>query len=125
MQYRYQNLRDALTIEISMCEYFNVTQKQLHSSSRKKGLVEIRHILFYILNHEMHFSLPFVGERFNRDHTTVLHGVRKIVYSNPESHLIQKKALFEAFFDRKLKTGDKVGDNSVYLGEKVGVLETV
>lgn len=47
------------------------------------GPVKIRRIsnarqeAFYRIGHETNLSLPQIGERMHRDHTTVLHGIRK------------------------------------------------
>ncbi|SDR58081.1 chromosomal replication initiator protein DnaA [Rhizobiales bacterium GAS113] len=59
--------------------HFNVTRADLLSSRRTAGVVRPRQIAMYLSKTLTLRSLPEIGRRFGgRDHTTVLHAVRKI-----------------------------------------------
>ncbi|MES0809514.1 chromosomal replication initiator protein DnaA [Roseibium sp. SCPC15] len=66
-------------IQQVVCKHFCVTKADLLSSCRARTLVRPRQIAMYIAKVITGRSLPEIGRRFgNRDHTTVLHAVRKI-----------------------------------------------
>jgi len=66
-------------IQQIVCKHFSVTKADLLSSCRARTLVRPRQIAMYIAKVVTGRSLPEIGRRFgNRDHTTVLHAVRKI-----------------------------------------------
>lgn len=66
-------------IQNVVCKHFSVTKADLLSSCRARTLVRPRQIAMYIAKVITGRSLPEIGRRFgNRDHTTVLHAVRKI-----------------------------------------------
>lgn len=61
------------------CAYFKISRQALRSPCRKAHLVRARHIAMYLAKALTVYSLPEIGRRFgDRDHTTALHGVRKI-----------------------------------------------
>ena len=58
---------------------YNVTRGDLISSRRTANVVRPRQIAMYLAKTLTLRSLPEIGRRFGeRDHTTVLHAVRKI-----------------------------------------------
>ena len=60
-------------------EFFNISTDDLLSTRRNKELVWPRHIVMYLLRHEMSLSYPKIGRELNKkDHTTIIHGVEKI-----------------------------------------------
>ncbi len=66
-------------IQQVICKHFSVTKADLLSACRARTLVRPRQIAMYIAKVVTGRSLPEIGRRFgNRDHTTVLHAVRKI-----------------------------------------------
>ncbi len=66
-------------IQQVVCKHYSVTKADLLSSCRARTLVRPRQIAMYIAKVLTGRSLPEIGRRFgNRDHTTVLHAVRKI-----------------------------------------------
>ena len=59
--------------------HFNVTRQDILSSRRHKTIVYPRQIGMYLAKILTSRSLPEIGRKFGgRDHTTVLHAVRKI-----------------------------------------------
>lgn len=67
---------DALNI---VAGFFNLKTAQLKSDKRDRSLSVPRQILYYILRLELGLPLMEIGALLGgRDHTTILHGVRKI-----------------------------------------------
>jgi chromosomal replication initiator protein len=58
--------------------YFGLDQEDLLSKSRSRPLTTARHVSMYLLRELTGLSLIKIGEYFNRDHTTALHGIKKI-----------------------------------------------
>ena len=60
-------------------KHFGVNRSDLLSSRRTRSIVRPRQIGMYLAKQLTSRSLPEIGRRFgNRDHTTVLHAIRKI-----------------------------------------------
>jgi len=58
--------------------YFGLDQEDLVSKSRSRPLTTARHVAMYLLRELTGLSLIKIGEYFDRDHTTALHGIKKI-----------------------------------------------
>ena len=54
------------------------TIAQLSGTSKSRPITHARQIAMYLCRELTELSLPKVGERFGRDHTTVMHSERKI-----------------------------------------------
>ena len=59
--------------------YYGVNSDELKGRSRHKQIVGPRHISMYLLREDAHLSTPEIGRLLNRDHTTVLHGLKQII----------------------------------------------
>jgi chromosomal replication initiator protein len=60
-------------------KHFGVNRTDLLSSRRNRSIVRPRQIGMYLAKNLTSRSLPEIGRRFgNRDHTTVLHAIRKV-----------------------------------------------
>jgi len=59
-------------------EYFGLNPSDLVSKSRSRPLTTARHVAMYLLRELTGLSLIKIGELFDRDHTTALHGIKKI-----------------------------------------------
>ena len=57
---------------------YGFVNEDLLSSSRRQPLVLARQVAMYLCRELTDLSLPKIGEKFNRDHTTVLHSVEKV-----------------------------------------------
>ena len=63
-----------------VAEFYDLKDKDLLTTSRKKEIVKPRQIAMYLLREELKNSFPFIGRRFNgKDHTTAIHSYKKIV----------------------------------------------
>jgi chromosomal replication initiator protein len=58
--------------------YFAMDLADLMSKSRSRPLTTARHVAMYLLRELTGLSLIKIGELFERDHTTALHGIKKI-----------------------------------------------
>ena len=58
--------------------YFGLTREDLISKSRSRPLTTARHVAMYLTRENTGLSLIKIGETFNRDHSTVMHGISKI-----------------------------------------------
>lgn len=66
-------------IQMMVCEHFGVTYVDLVSQRRTQVLVRPRQAAMYLCKKHTTRSLPEIGRMFGgRDHTTVLHAVRKV-----------------------------------------------
>ena len=66
-------------IQRVVARHYNVSKADLLSSRRTRTIVRPRQIAMYLAKVLTPRSLPEIGRRFGgRDHTTVLHAVRKI-----------------------------------------------
>ena len=77
-------------IQEVVCKYFNITMKDIKSSQRSNDIAFPRQIGMYLCRILTNESFPKIGEAFGkRDHTTVMHGYKKIeqeIKQNPESN---------------------------------------
>ncbi|SFR33654.1 chromosomal replication initiator protein DnaA [Litoreibacter janthinus] len=61
------------------CDYYNVRMSDLLSPKRSRNIARPRQMAMWLAKQLTQRSYPEIGKRFgNRDHTTVIHAVRKI-----------------------------------------------
>ena len=66
-------------IQKTVAEHFNLRLADMLSSRKERAIARPRQIAMYLVKRMTNRSLPEIGRRFGgRDHTTVMHGVRKI-----------------------------------------------
>ena len=76
-------------IQKHVAEHYNIRVSDMHSNRRLRVVARPRQIAMYLVKKLTHASLPEIGRKFGgRDHTTVMHGVRKI------EELIEKDSAF-------------------------------
>ena len=67
------------TIQNLVASYFNLNIQEMLSPRRSRSLARPRQIAMYLAKQHTTNSLPDIGRKFsNRDHTTVIHAVKKI-----------------------------------------------
>lgn len=59
-----------------VCETFGITQSELISARRSPKIVKPRHIAMALSYKLSGHSTTIVGEKFGRDHSTIIHAVR-------------------------------------------------
>jgi chromosomal replication initiator protein len=66
-------------IQNLVASHFNLNIQELLSPRRSRSLARPRQIAMYLAKQHTTNSLPDIGRKFsNRDHTTVIHAVKKI-----------------------------------------------
>ena len=97
--------RDTITIDIIkklVCKYFDITNSEIVSRSRKQNLVRPRQIAMYLARHYTDSPLQTIGRSFNRYHATVLHAVNSIEKGMNDNSAVKKQV---EFFRQKLQSG--------------------
>lgn len=95
------NNQDQISIESIqkvVADYYKISLVDMHSKKRPKNIAFPRQIAMYLVKELTQKSLPEIGASFGgRDHTTVLHAVRKInedkrvdTKLNHELHLLEQ-----------------------------------
>ena len=74
-KHKHVNIDD---IQKFVAEKYNIKVTDLKGKSRKKDIVLPRHISMYLARDILDDSLVTISNAFERDHTTVMHGIDKI-----------------------------------------------
>ena len=73
-------------IQKTVADFFNIKEADMYSKKRPANIARPRQIAMYLAKELTQKSLPEIGELFGgRDHTTVLHAVRKIAADRGKS----------------------------------------
>ena len=65
----------------TVAKYYGLDPNDLLGKSRLKDIKTARQIAMYIMNEELSLSTVRIGQEFNKDHTTIMHGI-KVVKEN-------------------------------------------
>ena len=66
-------------IQKKVSQHFNIKMSDMSSARRSRTVARPRQVAMYLSKNLTSRSLPEIGRRFgNRDHTTVIHAVRKV-----------------------------------------------
>lgn len=66
-------------IQKQVATYFAIRISDMHSARRARNIARPRQIAMYLAKNLTHSSYPEIGRQFgNRDHTTVMHAVKKV-----------------------------------------------
>lgn len=75
------------TVVKVIAHYYNVDDKTIYESTRRKEVVKARQMIMYVLREDFNESYPTIGSKLGgKDHTTVIHSYEKIkkeVGANP------------------------------------------
>ncbi|MGB1361326.1 MAG: chromosomal replication initiator protein DnaA [Alphaproteobacteria bacterium] len=61
-----------------VADYFKVQLKDLNSNRRSRDIARPRQIAIWLSKELTQFSLPEIGRKFDRDHTTIMHAIKRI-----------------------------------------------
>ena len=61
-----------------VCKFYSIEESVIRSTLKNRGTAEARQVAIYLIRKLTNLSLPDIGKEFNRDHSTVLYGIRKI-----------------------------------------------
>ncbi len=62
-------------------KFYSIDESVLRGTLKNKGTAEARQIAMYLIRHLTNLSLPEIGREFGRDHSTVIHSIRKVELS--------------------------------------------
>ena len=68
----------AIPLIKQMCAFYDVSYRDITSERQTRSTAFLRQKMMWVIKNRTPFSYPEIGRKFNRDHTTVIHGVRKI-----------------------------------------------
>lgn len=95
----YKKVTPKKVIQV-VTEHFNLKENDVLKKIRKKEYVEARSVVIYFLREICQYSYSYIGEIFNKDHTTILHSYEKVVEKmkkspefNQEIEIIRSKIL--------------------------------
>jgi len=91
------------TIMKMVCKYYNVTQKDLLSRSRKQAIVRPRQVAIYLSRCYTKEPLQVIGKSFNRYHATALHAIAAVEKGIRQSSPIKPQV---EYLIQKLESGD-------------------
>jgi chromosomal replication initiator protein len=66
-------------IQSAVCRYFNIGVIEMASHRRARAVSRPRQVAMYLCRELTPLSLPAIGRRFDRDHTTVMHACNIVV----------------------------------------------
>ncbi len=67
----------ALIIE-EVCRFYSIEERVLRGTLKNKGTAEARHVAMYLIRKLTHLSTPDIGKEFSKDHTSVIHAIKKV-----------------------------------------------
>ncbi len=65
-------------IQKRVAEHYNIKLSDMHSARRARAVARPRQVAMYLSKQLTSRSLPEIGRKFGRDHTTVMHAVKKV-----------------------------------------------
>jgi chromosomal replication initiation ATPase DnaA len=86
-----------------VCTFFRVTVKELRSVERRAKTSHARHLAFFLCRQLSPVpSYPSIAAAFNRDHSTVIAGVRKVEgWRGTYPHVDEELAILNAKLDER------------------------
>jgi len=76
-------------IKEEVASRFNIKRQEIESSSRKKEIMQARHIAIYLSREMTDHSFPAIGRQFgDRDHSTIMHSYMKVKSMLEETPLL-------------------------------------
>jgi chromosomal replication initiator protein len=81
----------AETIMTETADYFGLKREDLVSKSRSRPLTTARHVAMYLMRELTGLSLIKIGELFERDHSTALHGIKRIENLMPNRDTVYRQ----------------------------------
>jgi chromosomal replication initiator protein len=79
------------TIMAETADYFGLKREDLVSKSRSRPLTQARHMAMYLMRELTGLSLIKIGELFERDHSTALHGIKRIETLMPNRDTVYRQ----------------------------------
>ncbi len=77
-------------VKKEIISYFNLTEKELLGTSRKKEIVYARNLAIYLIRTLYNIPLKKIGECLNRDHATVSHALNRTEYDIKNDEFVKQ-----------------------------------
>lgn len=77
-------------LERIICEAAQVNGEELRGPSREKEIVDARHVIWFIARECIGYSYQQLAALYNRDRTSVMHGINRMKKNQSQSELLQK-----------------------------------
>ncbi len=61
-----------------VCRFYSIEENVLRGSQKNKNIAEARQIAMYLIRKMTNLSLPDIAKEFGKNHTTVLHAIRRV-----------------------------------------------
>lgn len=61
-----------------VAKYYNLSSKDLLGKSRTKDIKNARQVAMFLMNEELGLSTTKIGDELSKDHTTIMHGIKKV-----------------------------------------------
>ena len=73
-----ENLPTPSLIIGEVSRFYNIEEAVIRGTLKNKNTAEARQVAMYLIRTMTNLSLPEIGREFDRDHTTVMHGLKKV-----------------------------------------------
>lgn len=85
-------------------KFYSIDEVVLRGTLKNKGTAEARQVAMYLVRTMTNMSLPDIGREFGRDHSTVLHAIKKVdnILKDPKSPLHENIRDIKANIDSQL-----------------------
>ena len=80
-----QNVPTPELIISEVCRFYSLEEAVLRGTQKNKTTVEARQIAMYLIRQRTTLSLPDIAEPFGKNHTTVLHAIRRVEEELPNT----------------------------------------
>lgn len=68
----------AARIITKICNYYGIEEEKLLSNTREQPIAQIRHICMLIIREKTGMTVTALGKYLGKDHTSILHGIKKV-----------------------------------------------
>ncbi len=76
-------------------DFYDINEKEVRGSSRKKEIVKPRQVVIYLMRDELNYSFPFIGKKIGgKDHTTVMYSYKKIIEEIKNNEELKEEILY-------------------------------
>ena len=63
---------------LATCDWYGISYQRLIAGRGVARQADARHVAMYIIREHLHLSYNSIGSLFQREHSTAIHGVRKV-----------------------------------------------
>ena len=76
----------------TVAKFYNLDEKNLFDSTRRKEIVRPRQVAMFLLRRELKYSFPAIARKFGgKDHTTVIYAYKKILQESEENNKLTEE----------------------------------